>query len=334
MSKKRLLCGLIAMVMLISSVLALSGCGAKTEQAAAPAGPKKVRIGYSGGACEAFLFSAYEKGLFKAEGLDVELVKVDFETLKEALATGKIDASSGMVMKWVKPFEQGVDAAFTSGIHTGCIQLLVKPGSNIKSISDLRGKVIANNGMGDGPMIFVSRALAQEGIDFKKDVQWKAYPAPELEGVLDRGEADAITLSDPIAQLIIEKGKAVKLLNTTVDAPYNQEYCCMATVSGKLLREDPKTAAAISRGMMKGAEWVQAHQDEAAQLIIEKKYIPGNPELVAKLLKSYNYIPSVAGGEKAVENAVTEMKAIGVLDQATVPAQLQKKVFVHLEGVH
>jgi NitT/TauT family transport system substrate-binding protein len=332
MKKKKYLL-ITGLIFILLMTFLVAGCGQSQSMAPVASGPQKVKIGYSGGACEAFLFSAYEKGLFKEEGLDVELVKVDFETLKESLATGKVDASSGMVMKWVKPFEQGVDAVFISGIHTGCLQLLVKPNSDIKNIADLKGKVIANNGMGDGPMILASRALAHAGLDYKKDVQWKAYPAVELEGVLERGEADAITLSDPIAELIVVKGKAVPLLNSAHDMPYHDEYCCMATISGKLLREDPATAAAITRGMMKGAQWVQDHQDEAAKLIIDKKYIPGNVELVAKLLKSYNYIPSVDGGEKAVDNAVREMKAIGVLDPNTDAEQLKKKIFVRLPGV-
>lgn len=330
--KKNKLIGITLLYILVLSLL-LTGCSPKSVATTSATGPKKVKIGYSGGACEAFIFGAFEKGLFKEEGLDVELVKVDFDTLKESLATGKIDASSGMVMKWVKPFEQGVDAVFTAGIHTGCIQILVKENSNIKSIADLKGKVIANNGMGDGPMILASRALAHAGLDFKKDVQWKAYPASELEGVLNRGEADAIALTDPMAEMVITKGSGIKLLDTAHDMPYHDEYCCMATISGKLYRSDPETAAAITRGMMKGAQWVQEHQAEAAELIIEKKYIPGDPALVTRLLKSYNYIPSVAGGEKAVDNAVREMKAIGVLDPSTDGEQLKKKIFVPLSGV-
>lgn len=323
--------GLIFILLVTMLVI---GCGQSQTAAPTTSELKKVKIGYGGGACEAFLYTAFEKGLFKEEGLDVELVKVDFETLKESLATGKVDASSGMVMKFVKPFEQGVDAVFAAGIHTGCIQLIVKENSNIKSIADLKGKVIANNGMGDAPMIFASRALAHAGLDYKKDVQWKAYPPAELEGVLERGEADAIVLGDPIPEIIIAKGKGIKLLNTASDMPFHDEYCCMATISGKLYREDPATAAAITRGMMKGAKWVNEHKDEAAKLIVEKKYIPGDPELVTKLLKSYSYIPSVDGGEKAVDIAIKEMKAIGVLDPNTDTEQLKKKIFVHLPGLN
>jgi NitT/TauT family transport system substrate-binding protein len=330
---RKAVAGLVAAAMLGGAALLAAGCGQSKPAQQPPPGPKKLRVGYAGGACEAFIFSAYEKGFFKEENLDVELVKVDFETLKESLATGKIDAANGIAMKWVKPFEQGVNAVFTAGIHKGCMQLLVSANSDIKTVADLKGKTIGNNGMGDGPMIFTMRALQKAGVDPKNGVQWRAYPPTELEGVLERGEVAAITLTDPLAQLSIEKGKARKLLSTHHDAPFKDEYCCMATISGKLIKDDPAAAAAVTRALMKGAKFVSANQDEAAKLMVEKKYVPGNPELIAKLLKSYDYVPSVEGGQKALELAISEMKAVGVLDPQTDPNELKKKVFVRLNGV-
>ena len=330
MWKKRL-AALLALVMLVALA---AGCGSDAAKPAQKSGElKKIRVGYAGGACEAFIFAAKEQGFFKEEGLDLELVKVDFETLKEAMATGKIDSASGMVMKWAKPAEQGIDISFTAGIHTGCIQTLIPVNSDIKNISDLKGKVIGNNGMGDSPMIFTMRVLHAAGLDPKNDVQWRAYPATELEGALERGEVAAITLTDPMAQMIVDKGKAKKLFNTASDAPYKDEYCCLASVSGKLLKADPEAAAAVTRALMKGAAYVSTHQDEVAKMMVEKKYVPGNPDLIARLLKSYNYVPSVDGGEAAVKLGIKEMKAIGVLEAGTDEKEFSEKLFKRLPGV-
>src|SRR4051812_37261619 len=41
----------------------------------ASASTTKVKVGYIGLTCEAPLFTAYEKGFFKEEGVDVEMVK-------------------------------------------------------------------------------------------------------------------------------------------------------------------------------------------------------------------------------------------------------------------
>lgn len=328
----RMVAVLLAAVMTVATVLLAAGCG-NSQTAQQAAGPKKIRVGYSGTACEAFIYAAQENGYFKDEGLDVELVKVNFDTAKEALSTGKMEAANTMVMKWAKPFEQGTDVTFTAGIHTGCIQLLVPKNSDIKTVADLKGKVIGNNAMGDGPMVFAMRALAKAGLDPKNDVQWRAYPATELVGALERGEVAAIVLSDPIAQMSIENGQTRKLLSTAQDAPYKDEYCCVTALSGKLVRDDPATAAAVTRASMKGARWVAAHKEEAARMMVEKGYVPGDPALIAKMLNNYNYIPSVDGGEKAVDLAISEMQAIGVLDPSTDIVALKKRAFTRLPGV-
>jgi ABC-type nitrate/sulfonate/bicarbonate transport system substrate-binding protein len=83
----------LVLVVLAILTLALPLYGAAAEA------PRKVRIGYNGSACEAALFVAYHKGYFKELGIDADLVKMDFEALKEGLATGKVDATQGN-FKW------------------------------------------------------------------------------------------------------------------------------------------------------------------------------------------------------------------------------------------
>ena len=57
----------------LTALLVGSGCN-KTLQPKAPESTK-VRIGYVGLTREASIFAAYEKGFFKDEGLELELIK-------------------------------------------------------------------------------------------------------------------------------------------------------------------------------------------------------------------------------------------------------------------
>ena len=63
-----------------------SGCGSK--QPAADADPGKVKVAYLGLTCEAPIFVAQEKNLFAEQGVDVEIVKTDWDGLREGLASG------------------------------------------------------------------------------------------------------------------------------------------------------------------------------------------------------------------------------------------------------
>src|SRR6267142_6881747 len=97
-------------------------------------GATKIRVGYIGLTCEAPIFTAYEKGFFKEEGLDVELVRCQWATYKDALALGRFDVTHHLVMYFLKPIEQGLDVKFTGGIHRGCLRVQAAAKGDIRSI--------------------------------------------------------------------------------------------------------------------------------------------------------------------------------------------------------
>jgi NitT/TauT family transport system substrate-binding protein len=331
----------IQLALVSTLILVLAGCGVSkpTTEAAGTQGtnvPKqltKVKLGYFGTTCEAPLIAAYEKGFLKEEGIDAEMIKGDANTLKDGLATGKIDATDGLLMQWLKPIESGLDIKFTAGLHTGCIQVLAPKDTPFTSFKDLKGKTIGVPAIGGGPMILVSRQLANEGLDPQKDVQWKVFPNSELPLALEKGEVDIIAVADPFAELTVSQGKVKSIYNSAKDTPFKNEYCCLLVVNGKLIEKDPETAAAITRAFLKGAKWVNTHQTEIAQIEVDKKYVPGDPALNAKILKTYNYIPSIDGGAEAVLKAAKEMQTIGVLNKDTDVEALAKASFVRLKGV-
>jgi len=87
------------------SVLLVAGCGKNPASSAAHS--NKVRVGYIGLTCEAPIYVAYEKGFFREEGLEPELVKCNWATYKDALALGSYDITHHLVMYFLKPSEQG-----------------------------------------------------------------------------------------------------------------------------------------------------------------------------------------------------------------------------------
>lgn len=297
------------------------------------AAPQKVRVGFFGTICEAPLFAAYEQGYFKEEGLDVEMIRGDANTLRDGLALNKVDVTDGVLMQWIKPIEQGLKVKFTAGIHTGCIQILAGAKSNIKSVKDLAGKRVGIPAIGGGPHNLASRALFTNGVDPKKGVTWRVFPMSELELALEKGEIDALASADPIAQIIVDKGKAKSILNSAKTAPYNREYCCLVVVNGKFVKEHPDTAAAVTRAILKASRWVAKNPDAAAKMSVEKKYVPGSPAVNAKILSGYHYLPSVKGGEEAILIAAREMQETGVLSKSTDIKQLAKFSFQKLKGV-
>ncbi len=313
------------------SALFLAGCQKHSDSSAATS--NKIRVGYIGLTCEAPIFSAVEKGFFKEEGLEVEMVKCEWANYKDVLALGGFDITHHLVMYFLKPIEQGLDVKFTAGIHMGCLRVQAGTKGNIHTVQDLRGKRIGVPGMGTPPFIFANRVLGANGIDASKDVTWRVFPAGELGLALDKGEVDAVADSEPIGSLLLADGKVRNVADQAKDAPYKDEYCCAVIVNGKYLAANPNGAAAATRALLKGAKWVEANPAAAARLSVEKKYLASNPELNTVAISHLRYVPSVSGAEVAVKSAAAEMKVAGMLAATTDVADLAKRAFAHLEGV-
>ncbi|MEP6937018.1 MAG: ABC transporter substrate-binding protein [Chthoniobacterales bacterium] len=316
------------------SALLLNGCNKNSNPAQTTAdGLTKIKVGYIGITCEAPIFTAVEKGFFKEEGLDVELVKCEWSKYKDVLALGGFDITHHLVMYFLKPIEQGLDVKFTAGIHKGCLRVQAGTKGNIHSVQDLRGKRIGVPGMGTPPFIFANRVLGANGIDASKDVTWRVFPAGELGLALDKGEVDAVADSEPIGSLLLAQEKVRNVADQAVDAPYKDEYCCAVIVNGKFLAANPKAAAGATRAMLKGAKWVEANPAAAARLSVEKKYLASNPELNTVAISHLRYVPSISGAEAAVNSAAAEMKVAGMLSPTTNVPDLAKRAFAHLDGV-
>jgi NMT1/THI5 like len=187
------------------TLLTLAGCNKKSGPTVQNS--NKVRVGYIGITCEAPIYAAYEKGFFKEEGLEPELVKCNWSTYKDTLALGGYDITHHLVMYFLKPIEQGLDVRFLAGIHRGCLRVQAGVKTNIHTIEDLKGKRIGVPGMGTPPFVFANRVFGVHGIDAGKDITWKVYPAGELGLAIDKGEVDAVANAEPIGSLLIAEDK-------------------------------------------------------------------------------------------------------------------------------
>jgi NitT/TauT family transport system substrate-binding protein len=314
--------------------LLVAGCSSSTPT---QGGSTKLKVAHLGLTCEAPIFVALEQGFYKEEGLEVELVKTDWDGLREGLGSGKFDANHTLIMYLLQPIEQGVDIKITGGVHTGCLRLQVGVDSKIKSVADLKGKKIGvPTHIGSPPYLFSSRVLAAAGLNPRPDggdVEWLPYRPAELGLAVQKGKVDAVCTSDPIGKILVGKGIVKTIADQAVDAPYNDEYCCAVAVSGKLARNNPAAAAKVTRALLKAARWVEENPTAAARLGVEKKYIAASTEINAQAISSLAYLPGVSRCRESIDRAAKEMKKAGLLQESTDPEALAKRAWLDLEGV-
>ncbi len=322
---------LLAAVLAGCCALLPTGCGREVRD------PSKLKVAYLGLTCEAPIFVAQEQGMFREEGLEVELVRTDWDGLREGLGTGRFDANHTLIMYLLKPIEQGLDVKITAGVHTGCLRLQVAAKSNVQTVAELRGKRIGvPTHLGSPPYLFASRVLAAHGIDpapDKGEVTWVALQPDVLGMAADDGRVDAVATSDPIGTILVGRGQVRTIADQATDAPYRDEYCCAMVVSGRLAREHPEAAAKVTRAVLKAAKWVEVNPTAAAHLGVERGYIASSPEINAQALSKLKYTPGVAKCKWSIDQAAEEMKKAGLIKPSTDPAALAKRAWLDLAGV-
>jgi len=307
---------LISVVALLSIfVVSLSGCGKSTaagtksdKTTGTPAAEYKygkIDIpGKDGSLCAAPIYIAYEKGFFREQGFDVNLISADTETRKIGLNNGTIPIVNGD-FQFFPSIENDVKVKVVDGLHYGCIKLIIPKDSPIKGVQDLKGKKISVDEIGGTPHQVASVWLEKNGISAKQEDSEVTF-LPFSDGnlaveALSRGEVDVAALWDPFGSVQEKTGNYRVILDISTDEPFAGKFCCFLYASEKLLDQNPEKVAALLRAYRAAQNWISENPEEAVDIIINGKYAQiEDKELAVKLIKSYRY-PSYADRE---ENAV------------------------------
>ncbi|MDR0846549.1 MAG: ABC transporter substrate-binding protein [Lactobacillales bacterium] len=329
--KKKLLITVAAL-----SLVALAGCGTSGKSAKTDDKDLVVRIADNNDVCGAPQQIAEVKGFFKEEGIKIEKVNIGKLDNLGAINADKIDASNSLIGSVIQPLANGAKIKITTGLHTGCLQILTRDDGSIKTAADLKGKKIGVPSVAGSPATFARRVLSDAGLNVdleKGDVEFIAYDASALGEVLANGTVDAIAASDPVPDILSEQYHFATLVNSATDPKYKDEYCCVAYVSEKLAKEHPEAAKHFTIALQKAAKWVGEHPEETAKLQFEHKFVDGDLNRNEKLLASYNFIPSYQGAYDAFAIVGKDLQKIGILDKDVDVKAVQKASFVKFDGV-
>jgi NitT/TauT family transport system substrate-binding protein len=310
--------------------------GARDKKASGEDFVLTIGLPVEGGLCEAPFYIAIEKGFYEEEGLKYREFKMDPGTAMNHLTTGNIDVTNNLLATLIQPIANGLDVKIPIALHTGCVKVLVKPDSPVKSPIDLKGKKIGVPSMNSSTRVIPARVLASLGLKVDgagADVEWVIYPSAELPLALDRGLVDAIGSGDPAASIIESEGKARVIINNATDDNLKNEFCCVAPVRSQTLAEHPEAVAKFLRAIQKASKWVQENPDETARIITEKKYIAGEVATNARVLKTFNYRASVSQALSAIERNAKELQQIGLVAADVDVNALVKNTFAEVPGV-
>lgn len=277
---------------------------------------------------------AQARGLFEKHGLKVELVNFAGSTdqLLETIATSKADAGVGMIHRWIKPLESGLDVKLVGSSHGGCSRLVGYEAAGVTSLQKLKGKTIAVSDLNAPGKNFFSVLLVKAGLDPERDVTWRQFPADMLGLAVEKGEAQAIADGDPNLLLIQRRTQGLVDLATNLSGEYAAKTCCVLGVSGALVRGDKGTAAALTRAIVEASDFIADNPAETAR--IYSPYSKASQEDLRAVLGTLTHRSHPVGTalKEEIEFYARDFKLVKVLKPGTDPARFAAHVYADVLG--
>jgi NitT/TauT family transport system substrate-binding protein len=142
----------------------------------------------------------------------------------------------------------------------------------MRSIRDLKGKTIAVTDLGGGRHTFLTVVAAHVGLDPRKDFKVITHRAADAMRLLAEKKIDAFIASPPDAQELRGKRIGHIVVNSTVDRPWSQYFCCMIAGNQEFIRKHPAAAKRALRAILKATNICAVEPGQAARSLVDKKY--------------------------------------------------------------
>ena len=243
---------------------------------------KKLRLGIAATSVGFLpIYAAHQKGFYKDEGIDLEIILMSLAAANNAFFKNEIDYSAGLTGLAL--------AAARSYPAKILIFTIAKPLQSfvsrreIKEPRELKGKKVAGSSPGGSATILAYQALRHFGLEPGKDVQVLPMggSAAGRLAVLEQGVVDAALLSVPENILAVNKGyNELIFLGDVVNFPQNGFGTSMSRI-----QQQPDEVYRMVRATLRGLEFVsdEANREQARDVMM-KQWRVSDQKLAAEML--------------------------------------------------
>jgi NitT/TauT family transport system substrate-binding protein len=241
------------------------------SRAEPPPEVNKIRLIHNIGICLAPQYLAKE--FLQLEGFDdVEYVELKSGVMHPLIENGAADITMDAAPAVVYGLGQGENLVVLGGIHAGCYELFGH--SSVRAIRDLKGRKVAIYSRGGGDHILLSSMLAYVGMDPQSDVHWLADKQEDAMRMFVAGDVDAFMGFAPQPQYLREKGIGRVIVNTSMDRPWSQYFCCVVVANREFTIRHPVATKRALRALLRATDLCAQDSERAARLIVEKGFEP------------------------------------------------------------
>jgi NitT/TauT family transport system substrate-binding protein len=269
---------------------------------AAPAfaqAPEKPKLSIGVGGKPLFYYLpltiAEQKGYFKAEGLDVEIL--DFPggaKALQALVGGSVDVVSGAYEHTItqQPKGQNIQALVLQGKYAGIVLGMPKDkAAAYKGPADLKGMKIGVTAPGSSTNMFINILLAKVGLKPDAAAYVGVGASAGAVAIMKKGEIDAISNLDPVISMLESDGTIVPVVDTRTAKGMEQVYggayaAGCIYVPADFAKKNPNTAQAVVNAMVRALRFIQASTPDQIVDAVPKEYYTDRALYKAALVKN------------------------------------------------
>jgi NitT/TauT family transport system substrate-binding protein len=290
MKRLRLVHGAVAASALLAAPFAVPPREGAAQQL------ETVRVGFTNDDDITPLVWAQKSGIFKREGLDVQLNRgASGGAVTTAVIGGAYDVGKSSLIGLINAHLRGVPlTVIAPGVQfttkTPYSWILVSKDSTVASGKDLNGKTVACASLKDITALGISSWVDQTGGD-SKTLQFVEVPMATAAAALEQHRVAAAVLSEPYLDAAIAKGTARQL--APAYAGIGSKFLITAWfATSDWTTKHPDAAKRFARAIMEAAAYTDTHTTVTAPMMAEFTGTP--PEIYAKLTQRA-FVPTSLG---------------------------------------
>jgi ABC-type nitrate/sulfonate/bicarbonate transport system substrate-binding protein len=225
------------------------------------------------------------KGYFKQEGISIEPILIrGGPAAIAAIISGDVDFGSiGGAQAPIRSRSRGLDM-YIIGSLSNKVNYTVIGARDIKSVEDLKGKIVGVTGAGAFSDFAVRMFLKNHGVDPDKDVTLRPIGGTVVRATaLEKGLIAAAPFSAEEAVGLLKKGfPMISNLAESLTIPQS-----VLVTRGEMLEKYPETTKRFLKAVIQGVRFVRSNKKDALQAGYDAG-LKGDPDIVSRAYDLYS----------------------------------------------
>ena len=126
--------------------------------------------------------------------------------------------------------------------------------------------------LGSSPHLFLAAIATYVGLDPAKDIDWVLSSSVRPKELFAEGKIDAFLGFPPEPQELRARKIGHVVVNSAVDRPWSQYFCCMLSANAGFVEKHPVDTKRVLRAILKAADLCVAEPERVARLMVDSGF--------------------------------------------------------------